>query len=613
MATQKNVTLKLDVQGTPKVEDLRAQFAETKEELKRLSSEFRAGKLNGGEFASKTKELKASLREASEGLKDLGEQAETVEAKEQRLERATVKAKSGMVGFGQSALQVGRVVQDFAQGGLGGILNNIEGLVQALGGGAGLAGILTIVGVGFLLLKPKIKELVESFTGGETAAADFAGRIAQLDERIKELTAKPHKISIDYEHLKDAEREADTLKHVLAEISALNAPGKAKKDQKEAVAEAITEIGGGADRVVGGLVETEREQFGGFDRFLSDKQKRERAESETRLARDRDVLAATPESDPRFGMFRRRVQADEEAIREVNKAGERQAREAKQKLLVESETSPRALERLRGEVAARPANFAKDFSASLYDATEKGRARQESVLAEIDANERDLERRKLAREAKKERERDGDAELERVYGQVQEENRQYLASKRKHAARIKKEGAEAAKAAKTKATAAKRDAAARKRGETANQRMREALVRDRRREAAKYERALGPVIARDLAAAQAQGISPEQAARVAVPNVARELERRGVSSFPGNAEAVAKELIAKEADKVKGETASQTESYMRAGNDELLATQRAMADALAKFQAELARVKTESRQIRSKVRTAAQSQPNWGG
>lgn len=64
---------------------------------------------------------------------------------------ASGKLRSGLVGNAQAMLQLSRGAQD-AQYGIGGMVNNIEGLVMALGGGAGVAGALTIAAVGFDIL-----------------------------------------------------------------------------------------------------------------------------------------------------------------------------------------------------------------------------------------------------------------------------------------------------------------------------------------------------------------------------------------------------------------------------------------------------------------------------
>jgi hypothetical protein len=88
------------------------------------------------------------------------------------------KATKSSANMGQSLLQTGRIVQDFAQGGLGGILNNIEGFTAALGLGSGLAGLFTVIGVAAALAMPKVKEFFGGISGEEAEKAK---------EKLKEI------------------------------------------------------------------------------------------------------------------------------------------------------------------------------------------------------------------------------------------------------------------------------------------------------------------------------------------------------------------------------------------------------------------------------------------
>ena len=104
------------------------------------------------------------------------------------LRTATDKAEKSTRNIGRSALETGRVVQDFAQGGIGGIVNNLEGLARALGGGPGLAGVLTLVGVGFLLLKKPMGDFLASMTDG--------GReIPKSTDAVKRLAGAQYKLA----------------------------------------------------------------------------------------------------------------------------------------------------------------------------------------------------------------------------------------------------------------------------------------------------------------------------------------------------------------------------------------------------------------------------------
>lgn len=120
--------------------------------------------------------------EGKEGLRDLGKEAGTAAEKldtaGEAAEKLDTKTKTSTANMGRSFLEIGRVVQDFAQGGIGGILNNIEGLTRALGGGPGLAGVATVAGVTIGLLGPKI---ISTFKSMGAADADLKPLKEQID------------------------------------------------------------------------------------------------------------------------------------------------------------------------------------------------------------------------------------------------------------------------------------------------------------------------------------------------------------------------------------------------------------------------------------------------
>jgi hypothetical protein len=136
-----------------------------------------------------------------------GANVEQVKRKLEELEPALHKAENKMAGVGQTALQSGRFLQDFAQGGVGGVLNNIEGLAMALGGGPGLAGVLTAVGLAAYFAMPRLKE----FFGGMPDAADATKK---LNEQIKEMEDRIKKAHEAYEKLANAPEpvEAESAK-----------------------------------------------------------------------------------------------------------------------------------------------------------------------------------------------------------------------------------------------------------------------------------------------------------------------------------------------------------------------------------------------------------------
>jgi hypothetical protein len=120
----------------------------------------------------------SDIEEASRKMQVLKKSTEEVAV-------ATEKMGSKVAGTGQSLLQGGRVVQDFAQGGLGGVLNNIEGLTMALGMGPGLAGVLTVLGVVALVAGPRIKSAFAGWSDGSNDIPKSTDALTRLTDALK--------------------------------------------------------------------------------------------------------------------------------------------------------------------------------------------------------------------------------------------------------------------------------------------------------------------------------------------------------------------------------------------------------------------------------------------
>lgn len=186
---------------------------------------------------AKQKDLQAALDRTTTGL--------------DKVSKAAKKSSQGVAGFGQTGLQAGRVVQDFAQGGIAGVLNNIEGMTQALGLGSGLAGVLTILGVAAFVAMPHLKSLWEAISNpdGVKSATDA---IEALKDRIKELEESKGKLSIDVHEL-DVAREK--LKALTAAQAAWDAAQHkqtlAESEAGKKISEALTESEGGEEAVSG--------------------------------------------------------------------------------------------------------------------------------------------------------------------------------------------------------------------------------------------------------------------------------------------------------------------------------------------------------------------------
>ncbi len=91
--------------GTDGVEALRKKLAEIPNEMGQVTAAFGRGDITLEEYDREVKNLTASHKQLIAVLDDL--------------EKKSGKANSKLVGLGQAGMQTGRIIQDFAQGGLG--------------------------------------------------------------------------------------------------------------------------------------------------------------------------------------------------------------------------------------------------------------------------------------------------------------------------------------------------------------------------------------------------------------------------------------------------------------------------------------------------------------
>lgn len=169
------------------------------------------GKVSWGEYKAQLADATAHLKNLSQqapptaqALDSVNQAANRAAAGVTKVEQATTKAGSKVANLGQVGLQTGRVIQDFTQGGVAGILNNIEGLSMAVGGGPGLAGALTGLGVAFFILKPIISNFMKSMVPEDVSK--YTTELDHLDARLKALTDKPTKIDVEIREMRHITR-----------------------------------------------------------------------------------------------------------------------------------------------------------------------------------------------------------------------------------------------------------------------------------------------------------------------------------------------------------------------------------------------------------------------
>jgi hypothetical protein len=160
-----------------------------------------------------------------------------------------VGRSAGKDGAGRGILELSRGLEDL-QYGIGGILNNIPGMLMAFGVGTGLTGVVSMALVAINQLIKHMPELMAAFS--DAGVKKFTNDIEELKKQIEELEKKPHKLAMDSMDLEIAKNRIAKLQEVEAAYKAL-VEAKTSTQQKigAGVKEAIVEHGGGDDEASG--------------------------------------------------------------------------------------------------------------------------------------------------------------------------------------------------------------------------------------------------------------------------------------------------------------------------------------------------------------------------
>lgn len=227
--TQENFLVAVEVRNQQALSDLQAKLRAVEAEERDLAEAAKRGAISADVEAEATRRL---TKERA--------------ALERQLNTATVateKATKSTVNLGYAGMTAGRIFQDTVQGGIGGALNNIEGMTTFLGGTAGLAGALTGVGVTLFIFKDQIREVFELVLPKSIdVARDHLGK---LQDRIKELEAKPVKLAVDTLELQNATKEVDRIKAALEAVKRLqSSQTEAEAESGKGIGYVLQELGG---------------------------------------------------------------------------------------------------------------------------------------------------------------------------------------------------------------------------------------------------------------------------------------------------------------------------------------------------------------------------------
>lgn len=158
------------------VEQVDRKINQYEKDIDDLSSAIVKGGRNTAAYQQQLRALEREL-DALEGKTKKGAQASQV------FSSSGASAAGGARNFGMAALEASRAVEDL-QYGVSGVVNNIPGLVMALGGSAGLTAGISLAAVG-------VYQLAKAFTSVEPAVKDAVDKskeeLKSLDDKIMDI------------------------------------------------------------------------------------------------------------------------------------------------------------------------------------------------------------------------------------------------------------------------------------------------------------------------------------------------------------------------------------------------------------------------------------------
>lgn len=239
-----NITTAADTKGAVQAEKSLEKLETTATDAGKAALEIGKNTNSLTGLRTKVRDLTAALDAAELGTKDYDDALQDLVATKSKLataetthtaklreaETAHGAAKKATGDSGRATLEFSRALED-SQYGIAGVLNNIPGLVQMLGGGAGLAGVISIAAVGITFLVKQLGSLGES-------ADDKKKRLDQLTESAGFLNDALN----DYVELKFEEEKAKQLASENAQATATDALTQSVYRRIEAVKKEIEAI-----------------------------------------------------------------------------------------------------------------------------------------------------------------------------------------------------------------------------------------------------------------------------------------------------------------------------------------------------------------------------------
>lgn len=163
------------VQGEAEIARLEKEISKAAETIESLSAKMRAAGSQGGVFRDQMNSVAASMAHNMERVRELKSNLPNLGSEFQNI--------------GRGALQASYFIDDL-QYGLKAVVNNIPQLVLAIGGGAGLAGVLGIAAVAVNVLANHWDDLMAKIGASKDKWIDVKDQVQELSRTLDELREK---------------------------------------------------------------------------------------------------------------------------------------------------------------------------------------------------------------------------------------------------------------------------------------------------------------------------------------------------------------------------------------------------------------------------------------
>lgn len=311
-----------------------------------------------------TAEQTGALKKQQAAMTQVAAAGKKVAAVQGKVDAGAKKGTKSTVSLGRATLEASRAYEDL-QFGISGVINNIPGLVLALGGSAGLTGVISIAVVAAAQLAGTFDEAATS----AKKSADAANEAAAEQKKAEELKAEASSIAreaieADLDAI-FAKREA-TIQLLDTELSRLReiASFEVEKLSSQAAFDlAVIDEGGGSQSSKIAAKADVRKKL--LESIAAQNEKRRNAESEIQNKRVAVAAVAAEKAQEELNSTQERLVAIKE-IEQVTKDLAERFKLTSQPFETKTETKSRG-ELFEREAKRRKENIIKRFSPPITD------------------------------------------------------------------------------------------------------------------------------------------------------------------------------------------------------------------------------------------------------